>query len=89
LGDDINFKDFKSTTTSPSVANDFAGDVVYEISNPKGHSICSVSCLPGESEVLFKSGSNFKVKEVKPDFVVYDDDFNPFTVRKIILEFVE
>jgi len=88
-GDNVNFKDFKSTTTSPSVANDFAGDVVYEISNPKGHSICSVSCLPGESEVLFKSGSNFKVKEVKPDFVVYDDDFNPFTVRKIILEFVE
>ena len=48
-----------------------------------------VSCLPGESEVLFKSGSNFKVKEIKTNFVVYDRDFNPSTVQKIILEFVE
>ena len=88
-GDNVSFNDFKSTSTKSSVANEFAGDVVYEISNPKGRNICGVSCLPGESEVLFKPGSNFKVKEIKPDFMVYDDDFNPFTVRKVILEFVE
>lgn len=88
-GDNVSFNDFKSTSTKASVANEFAGDVVYEISNPKGRNICGVSCLPGESEVLFKSGSNFKVKEIKPDFIVYDDDSNPFTVRKVIIEFVE
>jgi hypothetical protein len=89
VNDNINFKDFKSTSTSSSVANDFAGDVVYEIVNPKGYNVCGISCLPGEAEVLFKSGSNFKVKEIKSDFVVYDSDYNPFTVRKVVLEFIE
>src|SRR5690606_18829171 len=41
-GDDISFSDFKSTSTKTSVANEFAGDVVYEISNPKGRNICGV-----------------------------------------------
>ena len=49
----------------------------------------TISCLPGESEVLFKSGSNFKVNNIQENFVVYDDDFNPFTVTKIFLEYVD
>jgi hypothetical protein len=88
IGDEINFKDFKSTSTSTSVANDFTGDVFYEIANPKGKAVCGISCLPGESEVLFKSGSNFKVTNIDPNFVIYDSNFNPITVKKIYLNFV-
>ena len=68
VGDDITFKDFKSSSVSDNVAESFmhsnGGDVVYEISNPKGYDICKISCIPGESEIVFKSGSLFKVKEL-------------------------
>jgi NAD:arginine ADP-ribosyltransferase len=68
VGDDITFKDFKSTSINENTATNFmnsgSGDVIYEIANPKGYNICNISCLPGEAEILFKSGAKFKVTEL-------------------------
>ncbi len=68
VGDEIPFKDFKSSSISESTAINFmnsgSGDVIYQISNPKGYNICNISCLPGEAEILFKSGAKFKVTEL-------------------------
>jgi hypothetical protein len=89
VGEDIAFKDFKSSSVNESVAQTFmekkGGDVMFEISNPKGYNICDVSCIPGEAEILFKSGSQFKVKELTylPRFVETDP-----LVRVVKLEFV-
>jgi hypothetical protein len=90
-GDDITFKDFKSSSTDADVAYDFSignsGNVVYEISNPIAYDICGISCLPGEAEVLFKSKSKFRVTAVDLDFVV-DYGGVPTTIRKIYMEYV-
>jgi hypothetical protein len=90
-GDNITFKDFKSSSTDTGVAYDFSigngGNVVYEISNPKAYDICSISCLPGEAEVLFGSKSKFRVTAVDENFVV-DYGGVPTTVRKIYMEFL-
>lgn len=44
VGDDITFKDFKSTSISDDIAEKFMskgnGDVIYEIANPKGFRTC-------------------------------------------------
>ena len=65
IGDEIIFKDFKSSSTTVRVAEDFMkkdyGDVIYEISNPKGIDICEISCFSTEGEVFFTSGSKFRV----------------------------
>jgi len=86
-GDNVPFPDFKSTSRSTSVAGDFAGDVIYEIKNPKGKLICDISCQP-ESEVLFKSNSTFLVEDIIKDFVIYDSAFRPKTVTKYILKYI-
>jgi hypothetical protein len=87
VGDDINFKDFKSTSINENTATDFmnkgSGDVIYEIANPKGYNICNISCLPGEAEILFKSGAKFKVKKIEGLFIDIDK-----VGKKIILEFI-
>jgi len=68
VGDDITFKDFKSTSISDDVAEKFMskgnGDVIYEIANSKGYNICNISCMTDEAEILFKSGAKFKVTEL-------------------------
>lgn len=67
-------------------------DVLYEIVNPKGYNICNVSCLPGEAEILFKSGSKFEVIDIKDGFKFLDPD-DPLTVlaegRKVFLRLIE
>ncbi len=84
-GEEIKFNDFKSTSMSLEQARNFSDDVILEILPPGGKSICQISCLPGEAEVLFSSRSRFKVSEVIEDFVVYDSDFNPSVITKVIL----
>jgi TANFOR domain-containing protein len=68
VGDDIIFPDFKSSSISEEVAQSFmarnGGDVIFEISNPKGYNICEISCLPTEGEILFKAKSHFKVVDL-------------------------
>ncbi len=60
-GDEIIFKDYKSSSINENIAQQFSGDVLYEISNPKGYNICNISCLRGEVEIIFKAGSKFEV----------------------------
>ncbi|WP_068473054.1 ADP-ribosyltransferase domain-containing protein [Saccharicrinis aurantiacus] len=78
VGDEITFKDFKSSSVKENVAlkfmNDQDGDVIYEISNPKGYNICEISCLSNEAEIFFKSGSKFNVDELtfQPRFTESD-----------------
>jgi hypothetical protein len=86
-GENVPFSDFKSTSTSTNVAGDFAGDVIYEITNPKGKLICDISCLP-ESEVLFNSNSTFLVEDIIMNFVIYNSAFEPKTVTKYILKYI-
>jgi hypothetical protein len=90
VGDDIVFKDFKSSSIKESVAVSFSerngSNVIYEITNPRGYNICDVSCLPTEAEVLFKSGSQFKVKELT--YLPRITESDPL-IRVIKLEFVK
>lgn len=60
VGDEITFKDFKSSSTDKQIAvYDFAdkygSNVFYEIVKPKGNNVCRISCLPNEMEILLKS----------------------------------
>jgi hypothetical protein len=95
VGDEIPFKDFKSSSTSKEIAvNRFAdqngGDVFYEIIGGKGANVCGVSCMQTEMEILLKSNQRFKVKQVQPNHMVFDEDFQiqkPFT--RIVLEIVQ
>lgn len=52
-----------STSTSPDVANDFDGNVRFWVNSKNGAKIMKVSNLPGEKEVLFKAGQEFKVTD--------------------------
>ncbi|CAA0148953.1 ADP-ribosyltransferase domain-containing protein [Tenacibaculum maritimum] len=78
VGDEITFKDFKSSSVNEGIAEGFmnsgGGDVIYEISNPKGYNICDISCSPNEAEIFFKSGSKFRVDELtfQPRFTESD-----------------
>tara|TARA_R110000751_G_scaffold307924_1_gene435703 strand:+ start:2760 stop:7571 length:4812 start_codon:yes stop_codon:yes gene_type:complete len=95
IGDNIIFKDFKSTSTSIEIAAyrfsyRYGYDVVLEIINANGSNICKISCLPGEMEVLLLSGQNFKVINIVDDFLINDPSFsqkNPFT--KITLKLID
>ncbi|MBC8766595.1 fibronectin type III domain-containing protein [Arenibacter sp. BSSL-BM3] len=95
IGDNIIFKDFKSTSTSVEIAAyrfsyRYGYDVVLEIINANGSNICKISCLPGEMEVLLLSGQNFKVINIVDDFLINDPSFsqkNPFT--KITLKLID
>ncbi|MBK9680378.1 MAG: hypothetical protein IPO69_16185 [Saprospiraceae bacterium] len=60
-----------------------SGDVIYEILNPKGYNICQISCLPGEAEILFKSGSKFKILKTEGLFINIEK-----VGKKIQLEFI-
>ncbi|MGG8495173.1 hypothetical protein ACQY1Q_02045 [Tenacibaculum sp. TC6] len=68
MGDEIIFKDFKSSSIKEEVAEGFMnkgnGDVIYEISNPRGYDICDISCFKAEGEIFFKSDSKFRVDEL-------------------------
>ncbi len=78
VGDEVTFKDFKSSSVTERVAEGFmnsgGGDVIYEISNPKGYNICDISCSPNEAEIFFKSDSKFRVEELtfQPRFTESD-----------------
>ena len=95
VGDDVPFKDFKSSSTNKQVAAyDFAekydSDVFYEIIGANGRSVCGISCVPNEMEVLLKSNLKFKVKEIQPNHMVFDKNFEfqkPFT--RIVLEITQ
>lgn len=86
IGEEITFKDFKSTSINQSTASEFmnmgGGDVIYEISNPLGYNICNISCLPGQAEILFKSGAKFEVTNVIEN-VNFIDPANPLNVTLI------
>ncbi len=51
-----------------------------------------MSCLPGEAEILFKSGAKFEVVDIKDGFKFLDPE-DPLTVlaegRKVFLRLVE
>ena len=89
-GDDIAFKDFKSSSVKEEVAEGFmnrgGGDVIYEISNPKGYDICGISCFTTEGEIFFRSGSKFKVTELtyQPRFSESDP-----LIRVVKITFIE
>jgi hypothetical protein len=90
VGDDITFKDFKSSSIKEEVAEGFmnrgGGDVIYEISNPKGYDICGISCFTTEGEIFFRSGSKFKVTELtyQPRFSENDP-----LIKVVKLTFIE
>ncbi|MBN3949367.1 MAG: hypothetical protein HWQ38_24055 [Nostoc sp. NMS7] len=74
VGNTVKEKAFVSTTTNKEVASDFASTdstvegytpVLYEIKSKKGVSIKDFSIIPKEDEVLFKSGSSFKVSKIE------------------------
>ncbi|MBK7372625.1 MAG: hypothetical protein IPJ09_14540 [Saprospiraceae bacterium] len=87
VGDFIKFDDFKSSSIYENTAINFmnlgSGDVIYEILNPKGYNICQISCLPGEAEILFKSGSKFKILKTEGLFINIEKGS-----KKIQLEFI-
>lgn len=91
-GDLVDFKDFKSSSTSiETAAYEFSYnkgyDVVLEIKNVDGYNICNISCSPSEMEILLSSGQKFEVIDIIDNFQIYDPSYaqqNPFT--KIILE---
>ncbi|WP_417443579.1 ADP-ribosyltransferase domain-containing protein [Joostella sp.] len=91
-GDLVDFKDFKSSSTSiETAAYEFSYkqgyDVVLEIKNADGYNICNISCSPSEMEILLSSGQKFEVIDIVDNFQIYDPSYtqqNPFT--KIILE---
>ncbi|MGB4902595.1 MAG: ADP-ribosyltransferase domain-containing protein, partial [Saprospiraceae bacterium] len=87
VGDFIKFDDFKSSSIYENTAINFmnlgSGDVIYEILNPKGYNICQISCLPGEAEILFKSGSKFKILKTEGLFINIEK-----VGKKIQLEFI-
>jgi phage-related protein (TIGR01555 family) len=63
--------------TSTGVGKKFSGEVTYEISGHSGRDIKKLSSHEGENEVLFRSGSRFKVisvtgKHIKMEEVDYD-----------------
>jgi hypothetical protein len=73
VGDEIPFKDFKSSSINrQTAAYEFSynkgENVVYEIIGGKGSNVCGISCIPNEMEVMLKSGQKFKVKEIKNNF---------------------
>ncbi|TDO94890.1 ADP-ribosyltransferase domain-containing protein [Flavobacterium sp. 245] len=94
VGDEVPFKDFKSSSTSKQVAAyDFSyvkGDeIIFEIKGANGANICGISCLPNEMEVLLKSNLKFKVIEIDPNHMIFDKNFeysNKFT--KILIELI-
>ena len=65
IGDDIEFKDFITNNNR---------DVLFEISNPKGKKICTISCSTDELEILFRKGSKFKIKELTYQPRLTEDD---------------
>ncbi|WP_217643747.1 ADP-ribosyltransferase domain-containing protein, partial [Flavobacterium frigoris] len=94
VGDEIPFKDFKSSSTNKQVAAyDFSyskgESVIYEIKGANGSNVCGISCMPNEMEVMFRSNLKFKVKEVDLNHMIFDKNFehqNKFT--KIVLELI-
>ena len=78
IGDVIEFKDFKSSSLSEEKALKFITnnnrDVLFEISNPKGKKICTISCSTDELEILFRKGSKFKIKELTYQPRLTEDD---------------
>ncbi len=95
VGDDIPFKDFKSSSINrQTAAYEFSynkgENVVYEIIGGKGSNVCGISCIPNEMEVMLKSGQKFRVKEIKPNFNIPDplDPLSNNSFRVIVLEIV-
>ncbi len=91
VGQDIEFKDFKSTSADENIANGFAidngGDVIYEITNAEAFEIGAVSFFPNESESLFPTHSRFRVTQIDPNAeIVYKG--NSYTVTRIYLKFL-
>lgn len=96
VGDEILFKDFKSSSSNRQIAAyDFSynngENIIYEISGAKASNICDISCLKDEMEILLKSSQKFKVKEVKNNFYIPDpvDPLSNNSFKVIILEFVK
>jgi hypothetical protein len=91
-GQEITFLDFKSTSSDEQVAFDFAlrnsGDVVYEVSsNGNKYSVCQISCIEGEAEVLFPSGRRFRITSIEDNFsAMYDGE--EYMVKIIRMELV-
>lgn len=72
VGSDIVFSPKSPTSFSshPEIARGFANSggkgnaVVFEMKNKRGSSIAHNSMVPGEQEVLHKSGEKYKIKKV-------------------------
>lgn len=63
-GKEITMDSFTSTSKKESVAKGF-GDFQIKLKSKNGADISSLSEFEDESEVLFKTGSKFKVKSIK------------------------
>lgn len=64
--------------------------MILEIRNSTGYSICDISCIPSEMEILLQNGQKFEVIEIIDEFLIYDPSYsqqNSFT--KIILKLSE
>lgn len=61
VGEEVVEPFFKSSSYDPSKA--FSGEVTFKINSKNGKKIESLSNIPSEKEVLFKSGTRYKVLE--------------------------
>ena len=91
IGDDIEFPDFRSTTSDENVANRFAvdhgGDVVYKITNAEAFEISTVSYFPSESESLLPTDSRFRVTQIDADAETVHNG-NTYPITRIYLKFL-
>jgi len=59
---------FLSTSQDNSIAsNNFPGDIKYKVISKTGKDVSGLSDFPGEKEILFKSGTQFKIKKIKAE----------------------
>ena len=78
VGGKIKYNSFLSTTAERSLSKSFTSEndswnVIYVIRSKNGKRIKAYSNAPDENEVLFKSGSTFKIKRVDGNIVYLEE----------------
>ena len=65
VGEIVTEKGFTSSSSNLAVAQNFSGNVLYTIFSKTGKKIRDFSEFPGEDEVLFRSGTKFKILAIE------------------------
>ena len=91
-GDEVDFADYKSTSEDMVMGAYYNVDneVVYEIINPKGASLSSISYYNNELEVLLQRGQKFKVIDIQENFQINEViNLNTKEYTKITLQTID